>query len=442
MTRVESFAKNSAFTLLTSILNLVLSIFVTIIIARLLGPEGKGIYTVITVFPYLIVTLGSLGVPSATAFYVAKQSYTRPKILGNTVLTSLITGTLGMIVGLIIATFWGHRLFPGISQKYLILALLTIPPNMLFIHLQYTLLGAQYIKGYNLVSLIHNSLLLAFTILLLWVFKMKVIGALTAIILSYIFANIFTFVLTIKVSGGIKLQMDYSYLKNALRYGLQIYISNTLRFLSLRVNLFLVNGLLNPAAVGFYSISTGLTEKLLLISQAAATVLFPKIAMEEDDIKRKEFTPVIARAVLWLTLLTALIIFVLSQWLIGFLYSQTFLPAVAPLRILLLGTIAVSLSQILGNDIAGRGQPILNVYANIVGFISVVVLSVLWIPKYGIEGAAWASTVSYVATTIILLLFYARISGNFLTAVLLPKRADWELYWQTGKTLWHKSARK
>lgn len=439
---VGAFTKNSAITFFTAILNLVLGILVSVIIARLLGPEGKGIYTVATLFSYLIVTFGSLGLPSAATFYVAKQSYARQEILGNTVLLSLLTGALGMIAGLITAILMGQYIFPGISQEYLLLALLISPGNMLLIHLQYMLLGAQHIKGYNLAAVVQGFLLLALTMLFLWIFRMGVTGALMAVVLSWIFASIFTFTQAVKVSNGIELRMNFSYLKNALGYGLKIHISNILRFLSLRVNLFLVNGFLNPAAVGFYSISVGLTEKLWLISQAAATVLFPKIAMEEDEVKKKEFTPIVARTVLWITILAALIIFLLSQWLISFLYSQTFLPAVAPLKILLLGTVAIGLSQILGNDIAGRGRPILNVYANIVGFISLVVLSVLWIPKYGIEGAAWASTVSYVATLIISLLFYVRISGNSLTAVLLPKRTDWNLYWQTGKSLLQWASKK
>jgi len=436
MTRSGSYGENSIITFVAAILNLALGIFLSVIIARALGPEGKGVYAITTLFSYLIVMFGSLGLPSAATFYVAKQSYARQEILGNTVLASFLTGALGMIIGLIIAISIGQYIFPDISQKYLMLALLIIPGNMLLIHLQYVLLGAQHIKGYNFASVVQCLFSLVLTMLFLWIFRMGISGALIALVLSWIFANIFAFALAVKISDGIKLRMNPSYIKNALKYGLQIYISNILRFLSLRVNLFLVNGFLNPTAAGFYSISVGLTEKLWLISQAAATVLFPKIAAEEDEVQKKEFTPIIARTVLWITILVALIIFLLSQWLIGFLYSPVFLPAVAPLRILLLGTVAAGLSQVLGNDIAGRGRPILNVYANIAGFISLVFLSVLWIPRYGIEGAAWASTISYISNLTITIFLYARISGNSLRAIILPEKTDWILYSKMGKTLW------
>ena len=436
MERIGSYRKNAIITFSASIANLALGVLLSVVIARSLGPEGKGIYTVATLFSSLIVTLGSLGFPSGAAFYIAKRSYTRQEILGNSVLVSLLMALVGIIVGLITIITFGRYVFPGVSQGYLLLALLIIPGNMLLIHLQYILLGAQHIKGYNLAAMIQGFLSLILTILFLWIFRMEVGGALLGIVFSWVFAGIFTFALAAKVSNGFKMQMNISYLKNALNYGLKIHIGNILRFLSLRVNLFLVNVFLNPAAVGFYSISVGLTEKLWLISQAAATVLFPKIASEEDEVKKKEFTPIVARTVLWIMVLIALLIFFLSRWLVSFLYSQTFLPAVASLRILLLGTVAGGLSQVLGNDIAGRGQPILNIYANIAGFISVIVLSILWVPKYGIEGAAWASSASYVVNSTIAILLYSRISGNSLRAIIFPKKTDWILYWKMGKGLW------
>lgn len=393
MTQSGSFGKNSIITLAASILNIALGIFVSIIIARLLGSEGKGIYTVTTLFSYLIVTLGSLGLPSAATFRVARRSYAHRQILENSVLLGLLTGTLGIIAGLITVILMGQYVFPGVSQTYLLFALLIIPGNILFVHLQYVLLGIQHIKGYNLTAVIQSVLLVVLIMIFVGVSKMDITGALMAVALSWIFANPLAFSLAVKINNVIKLQVNFSYIKNALGYGLKIYISHILRLLSLRINLFLVNSFLNPDLVGFYSISVGLIEKLWLIFQTTATVLFPKIAMEMDEGRKKEFTPVVARTVLWITILVTLAVFFLGQWLIEFLYSQTFILAVTPLKILLVGTVPGSLYQILGNDIAGRGRPILNVYANIVGFISAVILSVLWIPNMeskGQPGRLWS----------------------------------------------------
>ncbi|MBC7109287.1 MAG: polysaccharide biosynthesis C-terminal domain-containing protein, partial [Methanomassiliicoccales archaeon] len=64
-----------------------------------------------------------------------------------------------------------------------------------------------------------------------------------------------------------------------------------------------------------------------------------------------------------------------------------------------------------------------------------IALNLLWIPRYGIVGAAWASTVSYTVSFLGALFFYCRLSGNRWTKVILPQRGDWALYWKTVATL-------
>ncbi|MEM3658493.1 MAG: polysaccharide biosynthesis C-terminal domain-containing protein [Candidatus Hadarchaeum sp.] len=70
-----------------------------------------------------------------------------------------------------------------------------------------------------------------------------------------------------------------------------------------------------------------------------------------------------------------------------------------------------------------------------VGVNSLVALNILWIPKFGIAGAAWASTVSYTISFLGSLFFYCRLSGNRWMKVLLPQRSDWAVYWHTEMVL-------
>jgi len=199
--------------------------------------------------------------------------------------------------------------------------------------------------------------------------------------------------------------------------------------------MFLVNGYLNPAAVGFYAIAVGLVEKIWLIPHAMSIVLAPKVAAETDEQRRKKFTPLVARTVLWISALGALALFLFGRWIVEFLFSAEFLPAVQPLQILLPGIVAMSIWAVLANDIAGRGRPMLNTYIGGISLVVNVLLNILWIPMYGIEGAALASTVSYSVSLIVQLFVYCRVSGNSWTNVLLPQPGDWALYRRTGLTM-------
>ena len=217
-------------------------------------------------------------------------------------------------------------------------------------------------------------------------------------------------------------------MRSALRYGIQVHLGNLFIFLSYRVDLLLINWYLDPAAVGYYAIGVVLVEQLWLVSSAVSLVLFPRLAASADVKKKNAFTPVIARAVFLITLAAALILFGVSNLLVTILYSDQYLPAVRPIQLLLPGIIALSVYRVIANDIAARGQPLINTCTALVALVVNIVLNLIWIPLYGISGAALASTISYGSTLIIGLMLYRRISGNPWTVMLIPRREDWSRY--------------
>ena len=220
-----------------------------------------------------------------------------------------------------------------------------------------------------------------------------------------------------------------------MTYGVQAHLGNILGYLNYRLDIFLVNLFLNPLSVGLYSIAVGIAEQLWLASKATSEVLLPKLAAEKDEQKRKEFTPIVSRNIFWLTAAGAFVLFFVIKNIIVFLYSEDFLPAVRSLQILLPGIVAVSASRVLANDIAARGKPIINSYLSFIALIVNVVLNVLWIPKLGIEGAAWATTVSYSLTLVGRIFIYSNISGNSIKKILIPQSSDFSLYKNLGYLL-------
>jgi len=65
--------------------------------------------------------------------------------------------------------------------------------------------------------------------------------------------------------------------------------------------------------------------------------------------------------------------------------------------------------------------------------ITNIILNILWIPRYGIAGAALASTISYSVTLITQIFIYCKLSGAAWTKILFIQKGDWALYCQTGR---------
>ena len=431
----KNFSIDTGITVTTQVVNVVLGLVTSVILARVLGPEGRGIYALAMLLPTLIVTFGNVGIGPATVYYVARGEFKSQEILGNNILLSVAFGGLGLIAGLVVVLFFRQEVFPGIPPGYLLLSLVLVPIQFFFSYVRYLLLGAQRIKEFNCVQIAQTSLFLGFIAIALLGFKAGVTGAILAVLFTWLFADVLVFGLTKKVAGGIDLKPNTSYIKQAIIYGLQAHISNILAFLNYRVDMFLVNSFVGPGAVGLYSIGVGLAERLWIVSKAAGTVLFPRVSAETDEERRKSFTPLVARTVLWITAFAALVLALLSRWIVLLLYSAKFLPTVGVLQSLLIGIIPLSASRVLANDISGRGRPILNTYRGIITVVTNVVLNLLWIPRYGIVGAAWASTVSYTVSFLGALYFYCRLSGNPWTKILLPQPGDLAIYRRTGLAL-------
>ena len=406
----------------------VTGIIISIIIARFLGPKGKGIYSLAVLLPSLVVTLVNFGIGSGTVYYLGRRKYTLEIIFGNNLIIGLLMSIVSLLGATLIIVFFRDLFFKSVSPIYLFIAFGLIPFFLLDRYLSTILLGLQKFLKLNLAAIFKNLLFLCLvSIILIWL-KMDVIGAIYAHIFSSAISVLIIYFWIYKIAGRTTYKLHKSYIKDVSLYGIKVHAGNILAFLNYRFDMLLINAFLNPIAVGYYSISVGIAEKLWIISQSASAVLFPRVASEKDEKRLKEFTPIISRNIFFLTIIGAIIIFFISRPAILFLYSDLYLSSVKPLQILLPGIVALSISRVLSHDIAGRGKPMLNTYIAVVTVSINVSLNILWIPKFGMNGAALASTIAYNVDMIGKILLYRKISGNSFTKIMFLQKSDFKLY--------------
>ncbi len=425
---MSKFTTDTSITFVTKVMQLFLGIGTSVAIARILGPRDKGVYSLAILLSSLIINFGNIGIGKATIYYIGKKKYTPIEILGNNILLSFFLSTVGFIAGSIIIFFFGSSLFPGVGKTYLILALFLVPLQLLFILTNSILLGLQKIKEYNFINIINSFILLFLILIFLLIFKYGLKSAIMANVLSCLLGIIVLFYFIKKIIRVFHLSINRSYVKDSFQYGSKVYFGNIIQFFHYKLDIFLINYLLNPTAVGFYSVSVALAEKIWLASQSASTVLFPRVSSETDKNKLKDFTPIICRNVLLITFIGAVLLFFTGRLLIILLYSETFSSSVVPFQILLIGAVAASGWRILANDLYGRGKPELNIYISLISLILNIILNILWIPKFGINGAALATSISYTFSFITIIIIYSKISENNLFNTIFLQKTDFKLY--------------
>jgi len=421
---MPKFVKNTLITSLARVIQLALGVGASIIVARSLGPEGKGIYSLVFLFEGVLVNFLDFGIGSATVFNIGKKKYSPREALGANIFLSTAISLASIIIGSLIIIFLGSHIFPGIPSKYLFLGLVLAPFYFYLNYIVSIMLGLQKIKLYNLLQSAVPLFFFLLLLLLLLLRRIDVVQAVFAQIAAYALAVVVAFVVAKKNSGGISFPSGTAIYKSAISYGIKNYIGNIITFFQYRANVFLINIFLNPLAVGFYSVAAGLVEQMWIVSEAAGAMLFPRVAGESDKKNLDSFTPRVCRNVMFITLIACIFLFFIGPYLIGFFYSSSFSDSIAPFKILLAGIVAMSGWRILSSDFYGRGLPMINTYISAASVAVSIALNIVLIPQLGIIGAAWATSISYIASFLMILLVYRKISGNRIRDVLFMNGSD------------------
>lgn len=209
-----------------------------------------------------------------------------------------------------------------------------------------------------------------------------------------------------------------------LAFGAKATLSANVTFLALRVDVFIVSAMLNPSALGIYTLALatgevmwGVSRSMLWSSQGrVATLPFEESAA---------LTARVVRSVVILQLVGGAVLFICGPWLISHVYGMRFAASGNVLRILLPGMILYSADGMLSYFIAIRaGRPGLLLGLECVTLVICGVITYATVDRLGIYGAALANTIAYLASYAVKVVFFTRTSGISTSAVLIPRLAD------------------
>jgi len=426
---MNSILKNSAITFSSRILIFIIGFITSVILARALGPTGRGIYVLIVLIPTVMLRLGSFGMEAANVYFTGSKRYKTEDIVSNSLLSSIVISLTLILIFFGISNldiFYNFIQANQINLKYLWLIILTIPFSLIYGFLRYIFLGKEKIIIFNKISIFFTIIHLIAIIIFVLIFRQDVFGA----VISYICANICIAIFVIflvKKFAKIKAYYNKELFKESIKYGLKAYFGNLAQFLNYRLDMFLVAIFLTPAAVGYYSISVGIAERIWMLPGAFASVLFPKISSLRS-VESNNLTPRISRHTFFITIFLSLVLAILAKPLIELFFGITFLPSLIPLLILLPGIIALSVSKVLTADLAGRGKPQYGTYSSFVSLVLNILLNLWLIPRWGISGAAFATTVAYILSTLLVIIFFIKISNKSYFEILVIKKQDLQEY--------------
>lgn len=427
-------AKNSISIFLAQVFLYVSSALATVLLARTLGPSGKGIFALVTLVPWLLVEFGNFGIGTAVVYFIGKRKYKLEEIVNTVGLFALLWGGMLAVLVLLFSGYLFPLFLKGVAPLLAVMTIAIVPFWLLYAYFNFVLLAKDRIKQFNLLNMMRPTVfILLFALILILPVEDKLLGAVSAWVVAEVVCGLLS-VRWVKKPTFSRPSFNFLSIKEMLGYGLKAHLGNVLLYFNYRLDLLLVGMFLNVTQVGFYSIALAMSEAIWRIPNSIGLALFPKISLSSTE-EGNAITPVVTRNTIFLTSLACLPFLMFGREIVSLTLGPKFIPSLPALWLLLPGVVIFSASKILVNYFNGSGKPLVSGLGGIVSLTTMIVLDILFIPRWGISGAALASTISYTVFSVIMLLFFMIGTRVPLREVLVVKLGDCKSYLNLGRKI-------
>jgi O-antigen/teichoic acid export membrane protein len=219
------------------------------------------------------------------------------------------------------------------------------------------------------------------------------------------------------------------YLRDALRFGAALQLSNLLVLVTGRLDLLFVYRIRDPASAGRYSIALTVGMLVGTMPLALAYASFPRLANLEDGPARA-LTAQVFRVGMVVAAAAASVLGFLTPVAVPLLFGSAYRGAIGPSLVLVAGGVFWSAQWLLSRASAARGAPAALCASFATSFSVMVLLDLILIGPYGEMGAAVAAFASAVAGLAVAASFYRGQGWDWRN--FLPRRGDARLLLSVG----------
>jgi len=419
------FARHFSQSLITKLLNILLRLVRNALLARILGPADRGLFSLICSIPELIMTAGNAGLSNSAAYHAAKNSSPLRQIFANTnALIVFISLILMASSFLIIAQPWLVKDYSVPIESFALFIAIAIP-FMLIKYININILNVlHYINQVNILSLFESLTPLVLFLFLWGVFDINPLIAATWAWFCTLGCAAMLSIIFLKQGFPVKFQIDLQ--KDLLNYGVRGHFDTLFQKLLLRIDFLFVSSFLGAEYLGYYAMATAAAELLLALPNALAIPMY-SFLMRRSSEEENEVTPAVLRILVFVMVVCGLIFAIMGKVLILILFGEDFLPAYEPLLLLLPGVVFLSYCSLIRLDLLGQNMPGTVSIISGVAVIINIILNYAFVELLGMNGVALASTLSYAIAAIGLAVIYSRKTGLGFRETLLIKHSDLKL---------------
>lgn len=407
----------TAWALSVQVVTAVSTLVIGAIVARTLGPDGKGVLSLLQQSVGILVILGDLGLGIAAIYYISKGRVCAGTVLGNALV--LLAGVSAVALGGLALLLRSPVAVVEVSWTYTVIAFALFVFTLLLSWTSAIVTGLEGTRGAARASIVSSAVTLA-SVAGLWllgyaspasVLASATLGAATGILWGLV-----------PVSAALRpVHVSTDALRTMMRYSIRLHAASAADLIHFRQDLLLLGWLSGTSAVGLYSVALSVAEIAARLPSAIGTAIQAQASRVSEE-SALDFSARALRLTVLIALGTTMLLALIVPVAIPLVFGTAFLPAVAAFYLLVPRILANSLVWPVSSYQSARGI----VYWRVSIFATALnlALNVVLIPGWGFQGAAVAASVSNVVLLTLLMRRLCRDSGQPARFFLVPTRDD------------------
>ena len=407
-------SKNAMWLICGRVIQMILSLFVSIISARYLGPSNYGLISYGLAYASLFTSLCTLGINSV----IIKNFYDKPEEQGLTIGTSIVLRFLSGVLSSISIFAISLVLDYGETTTIIVVCLCSVSLVFQALDSFSFWFQSQYNSKKTAVATLIAFLVASSYKIILLIFNMSVIWFAAANALDYLVLGILLFVF-FKTCKGPALSFSWRKGKELLKTSYHYILSGAMVAVYGQTDKLMLKQMLNESSVGYYGVAVSVCGVWTFVLTAIIDSIYPTILRlkevdnEEYIRKNKQLYCI----VFYISVFVSVCFLLLGQFVIRLLYGNEFLPASRVLMVISWYTAFSYLGVARNAWMVCEGKQKYLKWMYLLAAIINIGLNLLFIPFLHEVGAALASLITQVFTSIILPLIWKETRPNSIMMI-------------------------
>jgi O-antigen/teichoic acid export membrane protein/O-antigen ligase len=380
-----------------------------VLVARSLGPEDRGYLALLIVISGVFGLLGTLGLPSAATYYIARD----PAQARGIVSSLAWAGVLQVSVVFVLQAAALAALVASDPQNVQVAAAISLllPPGILALSFGVSILqGLQRFTAFNLLRILPS------TAYVVGVVVVYALNATSLVLFMALWAAVNLiggfFALAFALRGLPKHAEEPGPPREQMvKFGLKALLGSLSPVDVVRLDQAVVGLFLTPVALGYYVVAQAFSLLPRVVASSVGMVAYPHVAAETD---RRA-----ARRAMWRFFFLGLALSgvvvgaleLMAGELISLLFGADFTEATTIAQILLIASLFMAGRRVLTDGVNGLGYPGYGTIAEVTSWILLLPSLAILLPWLGAEGVALALATSW-GGSLLLLVAFALVAGR------------------------------